>query len=149
MKDILKHPLTFEKIFGLLEPTIDSNITIYHVGSIKSILDVFPIKYNDELTELSWSVCIDDEDSCCAGWFLSKDGSCRVHTGCDGDCGHTVDLTKYDNYMKLDIVSSDRDITDELKFIIYDNHRRWMIRVIPSSHYTYFTMPVSLHIEVA
>lgn len=145
MKELLKEPLTFERIFGVLEPKLHEDITIYQQTSIKNILDCFPIKYNDDLTELDWSV-----DDCCAGWFLkeNKDSSYGYsHAGCDGNCGKEISDSEND-YLELLIPNYPRETTNTLEFMIYKDSKKWILKFIPKDMNKLYTMPCSLHIQL-
>ena len=104
MKKYLREPLTYMKIFGLIEPDKDQNVIIMHQSSIKHILDHFPIKYNDNLTEFEWT-----EEDCCMGWFLQIDKETRVHTGCDGSCGKKVPKICSQWFLKLTIIEHEEN----------------------------------------
>ena len=104
MKKYLREPLTYMKIFGLIEPDDKQNVIIMHESSIKHILDHFPIKYNDNLTEFEWT-----EEDCCMGWFLQIDKSTRVHAGCDGSCGKEVPEKCSQWFLKLTIIEHENN----------------------------------------
>lgn len=146
MKDLLKEPLTFEKIFGVLEPTLHEDITLYQQTSIKHILDCFPITYNKDLSELDWSI-----DDCCAGWFLKEnvDGFHEyVHVGCDGNCGKEISEEISSEYLQLLIPNYPREKTDTLEFMIYKDSKKWILKFIPKNVNKFYIMSCSLHIQL-
>lgn len=141
-----KDPLTFTYIFGILEPSLHEPIVLYNSTSIKKLLDLLPITYNDSLTKIEWSV-----DDCCNGWFIkehSKNECIRAHVGCDENCTKEIEESIWEDYLHIKIPTYDRDPTEVLEFLLYDKDKSWLLRVIPTHVNKIFSMPCSLHIDL-
>ena len=141
-----KEPLTIKSIFGVLEPAIHEHLVIYQQTSIKNILDNFPIEYNEDLSELYWSM-----DECYNGWFIreyTKDNFTRSHTGCDNCCNKELSEEEWDNYLHLQIPNYTRNNNEVLEFLLFTNSVKWLIRVIPTNVSKLYNMPSSLHVSL-
>lgn len=142
----LKEPLTFSYIFGVLEPTINEAIVLYHSTSIKNILDNFPITYKEDLSELDWSI-----DDCCNGWFIkenTKNEYIRAHTGCDNLCDKEIEESTWEDYLHIQIPTYPRSSNEVLEFLLFNKDKKWLIRVIPKNVNKLFNMPCSLHVDL-
>ena len=144
MKPDLKKPLTFEMLFGILEPTQQNPLSITHTPSIAAILDCFPIKHDEEVLELNW-----DTEECCKGWFLreGKDETYgRVHGGCDGDCGKELPVSSNKHLLTLRIPDYPRKPTDPLELLLQQDDKKWILKFIPAIKTTHRTIPPILTI---
>ena len=139
-------PLSLKSIFGVLEPTIEKDLIIYHQTSIKNILDNFPIQYKEDLSELSWSF-----DVCCNGWFTkanTDDENIRAHTGCDNYCDKELTDEEWSHHLYIQIPNYIRKDNEVLEFLVFDDTTKWLVRVIPTSTNKFITIHSSLHISL-
>ena len=112
----------------------------------KNILDNFPIKYNENLSEFSWTI-----DDCCNGWFIkenTKDKHIRAHAGCDEWCDKELSEIEWDNYLHLQMPTYPRSNNEVLEFLLFKDNVKWIVRVIPTNSSKLFTMNSSLQIAL-
>lgn len=123
MRPDLKEPLSFAKLFGVFEPTVDASLMIEHIPSIKTLLECFPVEYDHELTVLHW-----DTDECCRGWFKKapdEDDYDRVSLGCTNGCMYiaTASDIKDSSLLHLKYLNPKRRDRDVLRLCVHNEEK--------------------------